>query len=326
MRRSCIRTRCTSHFSQARHSVAKKAVQTISEVTRRNLFDTLTAEGIRWAGRLEEDAFLTRLYDLTELRSTDYRYSNAAKDIWQHRVRNRDWEDDWVFTDVRFNLLRASDETFLAFLCEMVHPIVRPDPEEVLGLVAMFNERLAVDGWEVAERMAISGRPVYAARRRVVSTHAVESARAVAEAIDANYINRQITRLEAAVEQDADLAIGTAKEFVETICKTILSERRVSHDPALEFPKLVRATLKELKLVPDEVDGQAKAANTTRQVLNNLASISNGIAELRNHLGTGHGKLASTITATPRHARLAVGAAVTLAVFLFETHQESAFA
>mgnify|MGYP001117858491 CR=1 FL=1 len=41
-----------------------------------------------------------------------------------------DWEPDWVFFDRRFNLLRASDDEFLAFLCEMVHPVVRANPEE----------------------------------------------------------------------------------------------------------------------------------------------------------------------------------------------------
>jgi hypothetical protein len=53
--------------------------------------------GIDWAGRLQEDDFLARLYDLTAMRSTDYRVRNAAGDIRQHRINWRDWEDDWVF-------------------------------------------------------------------------------------------------------------------------------------------------------------------------------------------------------------------------------------
>jgi hypothetical protein len=53
----------------------------------------------------------------------------------------------------------------------------------------------------------------------------------VAVLIDSAYLEQQIHRMETAVEDDPWLAIGTAKELVETTCKTILSERRqVRHD------------------------------------------------------------------------------------------------
>jgi hypothetical protein len=40
-----------------------------------------------------------------------------------------------------------------------------------------------------------------------------------------------------------------------------------------------------------------------------------GIAELRNHYGTGHGKAAGAKGLSSRHAKLAVGAAASLAVW-----------
>jgi hypothetical protein len=46
-----------------------------------------------------------------------------------------------------------------------------------------------------------------------------------------------------------------------------------------------------------------------------------GLAELRNLYGTGHGKEGSTKGLAARHAKLAVGAAITLADFLFDTHE-----
>lgn len=134
----------------------------ISEVTRRAIIDFITASGISWAGRLQEDDFLARLYDLTSMPSTDHRVSNAAGDIRQHRVNWRDWEDDWVFYDSRFNLLRAPDEIFLRFLCETVHPIVRSYDGEARGLVASYNRELGKDGWLLVEVKQISGRPVFA--------------------------------------------------------------------------------------------------------------------------------------------------------------------
>jgi hypothetical protein len=65
-----------------------------------------------------------------------------------------------------------------------------------------------------------------------------------------------------------------------------------------------------------------KAAETVKRLLNNLATITQGVAELRNQYGTGHGKAAGSKGLGPRHAKLAVGAASTLAVFLAETHNE----
>jgi hypothetical protein len=133
----------------------------ISEVTRRSIIDHLTISGIRWSGRLQEDEFLGRLYDLSTMPSTDYRVRNAASDIRQHRVNWNDWSDDWVFTDPRFNLLHESDERFLRFLCETVHPVVRPDTDEALSLVGYYNQKLTVDGWRIVEVKRISGKPVF---------------------------------------------------------------------------------------------------------------------------------------------------------------------
>jgi hypothetical protein len=137
----------------------------ISEVTRRAILDFLSTSGTDWAGRLREDEFLARLYDLTSMHSTDPRHRTAAGDIRQHRINWRDWEDDWVFYDPRFNLLRAPAEEFLRFLCETVHPVVRPDTDQARELVAAYNRELAADGWSLVEAKQVSGRPVFAPQK-----------------------------------------------------------------------------------------------------------------------------------------------------------------
>ncbi len=295
----------------------------VSDVTRRNIFDVLHLEQIPWHGRLEEHEFRARLFDLKNMRSTDRRFRTAWDDIWQHRVRNFDWDDDWVLYDSRIDLLRCPDEIFLQFLCEMPHPVVRPKPEDVTRLHALFNEHLKADGWEVFEQTTISGRPVFAARPLLADAGpALEAAQAVASTLDAAYVSQQVTRMEAALRDDPELAIGTAKEFVETICKTILAERGAPFDKRADLPQLVRQTLSELALVPDKIDGAAKAADTIRRLLQNLTTIANGLAELRNPYGTGHAKDARARGLQARHARLAVAAASALGVFLFETHQD----
>lgn len=294
----------------------------ISEVTRRNIIDALIAGAVDWSGRLEEPQFLNRLFDLERLPSTDHRFRSAYGDILQHRVRNYDWDDDWVFHDARFNLFHCDTDLFLQFLCEMIHPVVRTDPEEVAKLQQLFNDHLRHDGFEVTERARISGRPVFAGRAIALGEPpALEPVREAFDAADATRVLQQITRIESAVNADPELAIGTAKELVETVCRTILRERNVQVDGSPELPQLVRLTMQHLNLVPAEVPENVRGRESIQRVLSNLGSIAQGIAELRNLYGTGHGRDIAVQPIEPRHARLVAGAASTLAIYLVETHR-----
>jgi hypothetical protein len=110
----------------------------ITQVTRRDIIDSLIAENVNWNGRLQEPEFLARIFDLQSLPSTDGRFTDAAGDIFQHRINNYDWSDDWVFYDDRFNLLNGDDDTFLRFLCETIHPVVRTDVTEAKRLCQLY--------------------------------------------------------------------------------------------------------------------------------------------------------------------------------------------
>jgi Abortive infection C-terminus len=140
---------------------------------------------------------------------------------------------------------------------------------------------------------------------------------------DAKHLAEQIRRIEQSIESDPPLAIGTAKELIETTCKTILAERGKPVSGTPDIPTLTKETLKELKLVPDSVPDSARGSDVIKRLLNNLGTIGNGLAELRGLYGTGHGKHGQTSGLNARHAKLAVGAAATLTTFLFETHKET---
>jgi hypothetical protein len=298
----------------------------ITPPTRRDIFDYLRTDGGPWWGRLDDVSFLDRLYDLDALPTTDYRvgqFPNARADIWQHRFNNEDWPDDWVFSDPRFDLATGPDEMLLGFLAQVVHPIVHPDADRARQVVEGLNGLLARDGWLLKPMGSLSGRPIYApARVDAGANPAVAFAREVATQLDAEHISQQITRMEGAVGADPELAIGTAKEFVESICKSILDELQIPHDKKDDLPALVKKTTRALQLTPDDIADSAKAADTIKRMLNNLGTLVQGSAELRNAYGTGHGKSkAQASRLKPRHARLAVGAAATLGVFLYETHE-----
>lgn len=129
--------------------------------------------------------------------------------------------------------------------------------------------------------------------------------------------------MENAVNTDPSLAIGTAKELIETCCKTILADRGKTLPNCPDVSDLTKAVFKELHLLPEDVPDSKKGSKTVKRLLSNLSTVGIGLAELRNHYGTGHGKDAQTTGLKPRHAKLAAGTAATLATFLYDTHKET---
>ena len=289
---------------------------------RQNILDGLRLDDVKWYGRLNDVEFLSRLYELEKLPTTDHRYKDAAGDIWQHRLNNDDWENDWVYNDSRFQLVDGGAELFLRFLCEMVHPLVRPDRDEALNLVVQLNDQLKGAGWELYEEELIAGRPRFAFRTiENNSARSVVRAKAVAEALNAGWMAKQIERLEHAVDSDPELAIGTAKELVETCCKSILTKCEITFTKSDDLGDLTKKVAKALKLVPEGVSDAAKGAENIRLILRNLTSITSNLAQLRGLYGTGHGKDGQHRGLQPRHARLAVASAVAFIDFVSETHR-----
>jgi len=145
----------------------------------------------------------------------------------------------------------------------------------------------------------------------------------IATEFDSKHMGNLIKRIEGAVETDPDLALGSSKELVESCCKMILEKRNIQINKNADLPELVKTTMKELNLVPESIPDQAKGNDTIKRLLSNLSTVTQGMAELRNLYGTGHGRDGKFKGLKPRHARLAAGAATTLAVFLFDTYMEN---
>jgi hypothetical protein len=304
----------------------RTAPATLSRRARRNIIDGLKVDNISWMGALEDVEFLQRLWDLESLPSTDSRYKDAAGDIWQHRWNNHDWDDEWIFDDKRFDLLDGPADRFLAFLAEMVHPVVRPDRNQALEMVRAFNDQLRPEGWMLVEVEKIAGRPRFVAQAfGELGGRSVLRARSVADALDAAWMQKEIERLENAVDRDPALAIGTAKELVESCCKTVLTKRGVTYAPNADLPTLTKLVAKELGLVPEGITDAAKGAQTIKLILRNLAALTQYLAELRSLYGSGHGRDGRHKGLQPRHARLAVGSAVSFIDFVTETYRERQF-
>jgi len=199
------------------------------------------------------------------------------------------------------------------------------EPDFVVGrlLLALIEYGELQNAEPSAETKALSNKCRQIATRLLAGGPSLDPLKQHAEMLDANHLKEQIRRMEASVEADPSLAIGTAKELIETCCKTILAERGKPVTGTPDVPSLTKETLRELKLVPEGVPEAARGADVIKRLLSNLGTIGNGLAELRGLYGTGHGKHGKTTGLGVRHAKLAVGAAATLCIFLFETHTET---
>ena len=295
----------------------------ITATTRKNISDELKVSRLWYNGQLEEPNFLDRLYDLKQLPSRDHRYTNAYDDIYQHMVMNNDWDEGWVFTDTRFNLMHTSDEEYLSFLAETLHPAVRTDKKEISQMQEIYNNHLENDGYEIIQVKEISGKPVFEGRLKTIgSSHQVENKTEIKKYLNTEYVNKKIDLMHEYILKDTELAIGTAKEFIETVCKSILKKHNKTIDKNWNLGQLIKNTYNILDFKSQEANNPEKAENCIIQVLKGTTTMINGITELRNAYGTGHGKEADFVTLESKYARLIVGMVSELVIFFLATDGE----
>lgn len=140
---------------------------------------------------------------------------------------------------------------------------------------------------------------------------------------DSDYMNSQIELMTKLINDNPTESIGKAKELIESCCKTILEKLDKPIDKNWDLTKLTDEVFKLFNLMPKNIDNDVKGAEAIRKVLGNMKGIAHGMAELRNLYGSGHGKPNSYKGLEPRHARMAVGASVTLTQFLWDSYERN---
>lgn len=293
----------------------------ITQLTRRKIFDTIILSKVAWEGRLDEPGFLARIYDLEQLPSTDSRFKTASGDIWQHRVLNPgDWADDWVFSDDRFGLHHGDDEIVLRFLAEILHPVVRPDEEEVAKLLESFNQALSRDGYELYPADWISGHALYGWRSRDAFHGTTPELRLRERELltDPEVLEEHLVRIRDSLASDPAAAISSSKNLVESLFRIILDRSGVAYGQREDIPQLYRHVAELLDLKADSVPQSARGSESAQQILRTLVTTIQSLAELRNELGIAHGQSRRSV-ALARHARLALNSTVTVAEFVLDT-------
>jgi hypothetical protein len=176
---------------------------------------------------------------------------------------------------------------------------------------------LAIDGFEVTDGGRITGGPP--------ALHAPASAvglpeHTLANLTDPSAIREGLARIERAVADDPPLAIGGAKELIESTAKVVLHERGRPVDDKADLPQLVKEAQEALLLHPSQQTVGPDGSEAVKRILGGTISMAIGVAELRNRgYGTGHGPARARVGLRPRHAQLAVGAALTWCQLMLDT-------
>ena len=416
----------------------------ITEATRRDLFETISGMNLSWSGRLPESEFLGRLYELENLPSSDRRHQNAGEDIAHHRDWDCDWADDWVFYDDRFRLLDCGDEELLRFFALMLHPTVRPNPNEAARIAKALSRGLSRNGFELVPAAYESGRPTYRGRRiegsnassdvrqlpplptpvatvcgqvvglyyyrhaaiealfyengalgeppegscvtkatewlkrcagdRAIDEYEVlggvlaelmeadpehepnpeetrKSQRRVRKTLkkhsleyrvggriqrigdappmrrlrellagrDLDSVEAEFERALDNLESDPPAALTAACAILESLFKVYIEDHGLSEPSKKTLKPLWKTVQMDLNLEP-----KSHADEDLRRILSGLASVVDGIAALRTHAGSAHGRGRLRYRIKPRHARLAVHSAHLLTCFVLETWGEKA--
>jgi hypothetical protein len=119
------------------------------------------------------------------------------------------------------------------------------------------------------------------------------------------------------LESDPAAAVTAACAILESVCKSYLEAEGQPLPSKQVLGQLRGAVGDHLGLTPKVV-----ADNDLKRILQGLHSIADGVAALRTHAGSSHGHSpGKSYKLAPRHARLAVHAAHTTAMFILETSE-----
>lgn len=128
---------------------------------------------------------------------------------------------------------------------------------------------------------------------------------------------QSVARIRRSLPDDPALAVGSAKELLESVMKTILAEGGVElSNEKVEVPQLLKMCGRLLGLDPKTAT-VGPEGEILRRILSSLCQIFIGVAEVRNLVGTGHGRSRGPQVDVV-HARLVVNAAATVATYFLE--------
>lgn len=130
-------------------------------------------------------------------------------------------------------------------------------------------------------------------------------------------IDHEFERAAENVETAPREALSAASNILESVCKVYIEDEQLETPAKQDLQSVWSVVRKHLGFDPSRVEDQ-----DLREILTGLISVVHGIGALRTHASSAHGAGRKSYRLEPRHARLAIHSAHSLALFILETWQQ----
>jgi hypothetical protein len=127
-------------------------------------------------------------------------------------------------------------------------------------------------------------------------------------------IDMEFKRALSNVEVNPREAVSAASNILESVCKVYIAEENLEVPTKQDLKHVWTSVRKHLGFDPSTIEDQ-----DLQQILTGLISITEGIGALRTHASSAHGAGKKVYKLEPRHARLAIHSAHTVALFVLES-------
>src|SRR5690606_32481144 len=211
----------------------------ISNITRHKLIEAL--DGVSLAGSRDLIELLREHWPAIDEPYTDRMSERTlADDIYQHAIRNSDWDNSFLLERVGF--LACSQARVFRFLEDVLDPIRRNEGDRE-RVISLLNPILHRDGFYIGASGHTSGYVNY--RVRETSTLGVQPADELISQVlvvfDEAHVHEVWTKALQRRISDPEGAITAARALLEAVCKHIIEESGGNYGSADDLPKLYRA-------------------------------------------------------------------------------------
>lgn len=134
---------------------------------------------------------------------------------------------------------------------------------------------------------------------------------------DYQAINFEFNRALENIESNPREAVSAACNILESVCKTYIEDEKLGLLKNQGLKGVWKIVRDNLGLSPENIEDR-----DLQEILTGIFAAMSGIGSLRTHGSTAHGAGKRIYRLKPRHARLAVHSAHTLALFILETWGE----
>jgi len=131
---------------------------------------------------------------------------------------------------------------------------------------------------------------------------------------DIESLNTEFNRAIESIEAKPRDAISAACNILESVFKIYIEEEELPQPKKLDLSATWKLVREDLNFDPKKVEDR-----DLKEILSGMAAIVSGVGAFRTHASSAHGAGRKIYKVEPRHARLAVHAAHTIALFVLES-------